>query len=988
MNGNVPDLASYPTPQSPAPLDAASTTSRVHPLSTINLAEGEPMPGQPSPPHIDSHASTRPLQPVARPADAHNKALESTLHTASLSALPTPAADSDMSIDPLSAPASSAGADPEPNASAAPPPVKQAQDSVKAEPAPEDLATFTAASAPSAPSMDGAVAPAPGGQGLATGPKVEPIEEDEKIHADGNDLPPPFPFASTSKAVHQIDQDRPESSFAHGAGDRRSSSAGVGTQGGAGGTPRGASGANGSVKSGSSTPMLGGTSGEEADDVKPATSGRATGKGKKKKIEESEPQFIGDLPLAEDEAARTYTELEFSTYFSKAIGDTPYYDEDASRCECTYSPDWPLSEQACGEHSNCMNRLMQIECVRGDCRCGKRCQNQRFQKRQFAPIEIVKTEKKGFGVRAGADIPAETFVYEYVGEVIGPAPFQRKMKEYANEGIKHFYFMALDKEVFIDATKKGGKGRFLNHSCNPNCYVAKWTVGRKMRMGIFTKRDIKKDEELTFNYNVDRYGHVAQECYCGEPNCVGYIGGKTQTDLGGMDDLYIDALGIAEEVEALGLKGSKKKKGKKLDEDFTPTLHPIRLEEVPKVSSAIRQALQTRRILEKLLTRVQMTTDEEVQRNLLRLHGLNLMNNILREYEKDVHVITLDLDILRRWKLQTRNKIESSKIEENVQKCLGLEDDKVKTLAGELLQSWADLQLGYRIPKALLDATDSTDRKRVSDFDIEQMAKRARLDEQVALQPEERRPELQFEVNVAEAIRVPDGWDAHWDRVREAAYFVNRYTGAVQWDPPTRPARKPEPVAPRAAAPIDANEIIAQAERAARLAAEAEAKRVADEKAAAEAEREEKAERKRQEKEESARAKKDKKVMSLFSGVVVATMSKYRKEFEPEAFKKRAREVSEILVEKEKKRPSYATDSYDALAPEKEAKVKSFVKEWTKKLLERRKSGRTPSSAHKKGTNSSAPGTTSAESPVPGGGSNGAGEAHVVDVASDAVTYS
>lgn len=87
---------------------------------------------------------------------------------------------------------------------------------------------------------------------------------------------------------------------------------------------------------------------------------------------------------------------------------------------------------------------------------------------------------------------------------------------------------------------------------------------------------------------------------------------------------------------------------------------------MPKVSSAIRQALQTRRILEKLLTRVQvrvasssyflpwkydkltglavavqMTTDEEVQRNLLRLHGLNLMNNILREYEKDIHVITL-----------------------------------------------------------------------------------------------------------------------------------------------------------------------------------------------------------------------------------------------------------------------------------------------------------------------------------------------------------
>lgn len=69
-------------------------------------------------------------------------------------------------------------------------------------------------------------------------------------------------------------------------------------------------------------------------------------------------------------------------------------------------------------------------------------------------------------------------------------------------------------------------------------------------------------EELTFNYNVDRYGYVpsrpitlywlhtkyqlwsyrydAQICYCGEPVCSGFIGGKTQTDLGAMDELYLD----------------------------------------------------------------------------------------------------------------------------------------------------------------------------------------------------------------------------------------------------------------------------------------------------------------------------------------------------------------------------------------------------------------------------------------------------------------
>lgn len=108
-------------------------------------------------------------------------------------------------------------------------------------------------------------------------------------------------------------------------------------------------------------------------------------------------------------------------------------------------------------------------------------------------------------VHGGAD-SSGSLIYEYIGEVVIQKTFQERMAAYAAEGIKHFYFMMLQKDEFIDATKKGGIGRFANHSCNPNCEVQKWVVGRRMRMGIYAKRDVLKDEEITFNYNVDRYG--------------------------------------------------------------------------------------------------------------------------------------------------------------------------------------------------------------------------------------------------------------------------------------------------------------------------------------------------------------------------------------------------------------------------------------------------------------------------------------------------
>ena len=40
----------------------------------------------------------------------------------------------------------------------------------------------------------------------------------------------------------------------------------------------------------------------------------------------------------------------------------------------------------------------------------------------------------------------DAFIYEYVGDVVNPASFKKRMREYAEEGIRHFYFMMLQKD--------------------------------------------------------------------------------------------------------------------------------------------------------------------------------------------------------------------------------------------------------------------------------------------------------------------------------------------------------------------------------------------------------------------------------------------------------------------------------------------------------------------------------------------------------------
>ena len=194
-------------------------------------------------------------------------------------------------------------------------------------------------------------------------------------------------------------------------------------------------------------------------------------------------------------------------------------------CDCTTSQqEREMGLVPCG--SDCLNRMLLIECG-SRCPCGEFCTNRNFKLKNNAKIEPFKTEMKGWGIRSVFDLKTDTFLIEYVGEVIDLREFKRRAERYSAQNNEHFYFMSLQNDLFIDATRKGNMSRFFNHSCDPNCETQKWTVNGELRIGFFTRRPVSLGEELTFDYQFQTVGKKKQKCFCGSKNCRGFLGASS-----------------------------------------------------------------------------------------------------------------------------------------------------------------------------------------------------------------------------------------------------------------------------------------------------------------------------------------------------------------------------------------------------------------------------------------------------------------------------
>ena len=127
------------------------------------------------------------------------------------------------------------------------------------------------------------------------------------------------------------------------------------------------------------------------------------------------------------------------------------------------------------------------------------------------------------GIFARCDIPNDAPIIEYIGEKITKAESTRRgdalMNKSKKTGGAAVYVFTLNQRYDIDGAKGKNPARYINHSCAPNCeaYIIRG------RIWIYSLREIKAGEELTYNYGFDVDTWDDHPCRCGTERCVGYI---------------------------------------------------------------------------------------------------------------------------------------------------------------------------------------------------------------------------------------------------------------------------------------------------------------------------------------------------------------------------------------------------------------------------------------------------------------------------------
>ncbi|XP_026497451.2 histone-lysine N-methyltransferase trithorax [Vanessa tameamea] len=141
-------------------------------------------------------------------------------------------------------------------------------------------------------------------------------------------------------------------------------------------------------------------------------------------------------------------------------------------------------------------------------------------------VGVYRSHIHGRGLFCKRDIEEGDMVIEYAGEVIRAVLADQREKKYeamsGRRGVGGCYMFRIDDNLVVDATLKGNAARFINHSCDPNCYSRVVDIHGHKHILIFALRRITVGEELTYDYKFP-FEEVKIPCTCGAKKCRKYL---------------------------------------------------------------------------------------------------------------------------------------------------------------------------------------------------------------------------------------------------------------------------------------------------------------------------------------------------------------------------------------------------------------------------------------------------------------------------------
>lgn len=214
---------------------------------------------------------------------------------------------------------------------------------------------------------------------------------------------------------------------------------------------------------------------------------------------------------------------------------------DAKRCSCAVKNGGEIPYNRNGAIVEV--RPVVYECG-PHCKCPPSCYNRVSQHGIKIPLEIFKTDTRGWGVRALTSISSGTFICEYTGQLLDDTEAERRIGEdeylfdigqnYTVNSSGQANLNELEEEggYTIDAARFGNVGRFINHSCSPNLYAQNVVYDHKDKrvphIMLFAADNIPPLKELCYHYNYtvdqvyDSAGKIKMKrCFCGSSDCTG-----------------------------------------------------------------------------------------------------------------------------------------------------------------------------------------------------------------------------------------------------------------------------------------------------------------------------------------------------------------------------------------------------------------------------------------------------------------------------------